>query len=248
MELGIDTSTENLSIALFDSGEVVGSFDEMSKMRHGANLIWQVDQLLSQHGILHQEIQGLVSGRGPGSYTGLRVGITACKMWAAAKGVPLYQVSSLALMAARVGETNRVIIPLMDARRMSCYVGAYQVQEGKVVALWKDQHADWQEWLHRYQSHLELVTLVGKDIRPFVEKFKELLPQVDVEVRDGDQYLPQIKNAYRTQIQGVDDPDLFEPYYGQVTLAEREWIEKSGSGDESHEHKWVEITRHVHTD
>lgn len=248
MKLGIDTSTENLSIALFDGKKVIGSWDLMTKMQHGASLVWEINHLLSQYGISQDEIRGVISGRGPGSYTGLRVGVTACKIWAVSQNIPLYQVSSLALMAALVPDTKAIIIPLMDARRMSCYVGAYQWQKDRVEPLWEDQHADWGEWLNQYGGYFESVTLIGKDLDKFVQVFKETLPQVHVEVRDGIGFLPQIKMAYHTPIQEVASPDLFTPFYGQATLAEREWIEKKGNGAEEHEAKWVEITNNIFLD
>ncbi|MBD3949974.1 tRNA (adenosine(37)-N6)-threonylcarbamoyltransferase complex dimerization subunit type 1 TsaB [Tuanshanicoccus lijuaniae] len=226
--LAIDTSSSWLSVAVADDTTVLASVNEQTNLQHGTVLIPRIQQLLSQHQIPLDSIDGLVVGMGPGSYTGLRIGVTAAKMWAISKKLPLYAVSSLAMMAASVTQPNEnaAIIPLMDARRLSAYIGYYHRNQDTLVAVEPDCHQDWQTWVADHLDTLaqyQTIYLVGELIESFVEILSHQLPQVDIIVQMA---YPQTNRAFNLMQEPVSDVHVLAPNYTQVTLAEREWSEK----------------------
>lgn len=229
--LAIDTSTNLLSLALGNKHNVIAQKNEQSQMQHGVLLLPTIKALLEENQISINQISKIIIGIGPGSYTGIRIGVTAAKMWATSLGIPIYSVSSLALIAGKIdSQENSLIIPLMDARRLSAYTGIYQYQDRKLTMIEADTHADWESWLRVHREVIEearQVILVGHQIETFVIKAKELYPDIQWQVQDDEQSLPYVSRAIPMTLSAVDDAHQLNPFYGQLTLAEREWLEKA---------------------
>lgn len=232
--IAIDTSTQALSLALIEDEEVVASSTLRPKRQHGELLVPGVATLMEQMNWQVADLAGLIVGVGPGSYTGLRIGATFAKTWAVAKKLPVYPVSSLALMASGVANAgNSVIIPVMDARRHSAYTGVYQwnTSNQKLEAIVEDAHVEWREWLETAITPLQAtqVVLVGDKIEEFVESFKELLPTTAVEVVSGWAAVPQAERAVALHWTELEDATLLTPNYAHATLAESEWAIKNNT-------------------
>lgn len=104
--LGIDTSTENCSVGLVRDGAVIGERSQRQRNIHAEKLLEFIDSLF-QNDILFSEIDGIAVSIGPGSYTGLRIGLSAAKGLAYPHRLPLLPVSTLAVLAAGTGITSR---------------------------------------------------------------------------------------------------------------------------------------------
>lgn len=230
--LGIDTASNLLSIAIARNGkEVVAQCNELSNMQHGVRLVPRIDELFEENHVEVADIDKIIIGIGPGSYTGLRIGVTVAKMWGISKNIPVYPVSSLALMAAAIDPSQTdFIIPIMDARRLSAYTAIYQYQNEQLTAVIEDTHNDWESWLNGNQMIFETSTniiLVGDQIDAFVDKAREMYPSIEWQVIDGISAMPQIARAFTMPLTVFEDIHLLSPYYAQLTLAEREWLEKT---------------------
>lgn len=90
---------------------------------------------------LKNDIDGIVVAKGPGSYTGVRIGVTTAKTLAYALNTKLYGVSSLAALAATVkNDKQKLLVPIIDARREAVYTGVYQNVDGNITTIIKDQY------------------------------------------------------------------------------------------------------------
>jgi tRNA threonylcarbamoyladenosine biosynthesis protein TsaB len=125
--LGIDTSTPRISVALVDSGTLLGEREVMVE-RNRTGLMPLVDELFTAVGLKPQALDAVAVGAGPGSFTGLRIGMATAKGIAFASAHPLWAVSSLAAIAH--GELGRdpagVVVAVLDARKGEVYAGAYR--------------------------------------------------------------------------------------------------------------------------
>lgn len=243
--LAIDTSSPWLSLAIFKEKKLVTSVHKQSSMQHGKILLPEIQQLLQSHRILVEEIKGIVVGIGPGSYTGLRIGVTAAKIWGAMCEIPVYPVSSLNLMALgavctnEIKDTHMLILPVIDARRLSCYVGGYAInQQGQVYSVISDQHVDWEEWVEKMLPEFgtyEQILLVGKEIQEFEQYLKEKISVTITSVTEENVAFANMEYANMEQLISFEPIDILEPYYAQKTLAEREWEthHAQGESDES---------------
>ncbi|MCT6701455.1 tRNA (adenosine(37)-N6)-threonylcarbamoyltransferase complex dimerization subunit type 1 TsaB [Rheinheimera sp. 4Y26] len=134
--LALDTSTEACSVALQIDSDIL-SLDEVCPQQHSKRVLPMVQQLLSQAGIALKDLDGIVFGRGPGSFTGVRIGVGVAQGLAFGAGLPLYGVSTLAAMAQaaqRLYGADKVVAAI-DARMAEVYLGCYQLDASGLMQL-----------------------------------------------------------------------------------------------------------------
>src|SRR4051812_4053711 len=135
--LAVDTSSERGSICIVKNDVILGEIRLASSVQHAERLFRGIEFLLESVPISLQEIDLFVSARGPGSFTGLRVGLAAMKGFAAADGHPGAGISTLDALAWRAGEEFRIenewISPVIDARRGEVYGALYRRLDGKLI-------------------------------------------------------------------------------------------------------------------
>ena len=127
--LAFETATPVSSVAVFERGEVLACQEYYSAQRHARLITVMVEHLLEDLGLRVQDLSAVCVAKGPGSYTGLRVGVSTAKGLCMALDLPLIAVSSLSGLAARVQNLARreqaLICPMIDARRMEVYCEIY---------------------------------------------------------------------------------------------------------------------------
>lgn len=128
--LAIDTSTEACSVALQVGTERL-HLDEVCPQQHSKRVLPMVQQLLTESGLSLQQLDGIVFGRGPGSFTGVRIGVGVTQGLAFGADLPVYGVSTLAAMAQAAyrlhGATQ--VIAAIDARMAEIYLGYFALAE-----------------------------------------------------------------------------------------------------------------------
>ena len=130
--LGIDTSTEQTSVALGTEHEIVGTVRFTGARKHD-DVVPAIERLLEWTGVDLSQVGGVTVGIGPGLYTGLRVGVEAAKALAQVLRVPIVGICSLDVLAFGVQHTSRLIVAVMDARRHEVFHGLYRPVPGGVM-------------------------------------------------------------------------------------------------------------------
>jgi tRNA threonylcarbamoyladenosine biosynthesis protein TsaB len=132
--LGIDTATPYLALALWSPEGTRASFVVEVGRDHAKRLLLELDRLMTEAKLRRAALRGLAVGIGPGSYTGLRVGIASAKGLARGLGLPLGGVSTLEAMASGLKEGERAVVTL-DAGRGNVYAAAFEGKGERVRAL-----------------------------------------------------------------------------------------------------------------
>ena len=138
--LAFETATEACSVALWIDGEVSERF-EVAPRRHAELSLPWADALLADAGLARSQLDALAVGRGPGAFTGVRLGISLVQGIALALDRPVAAVSTLAVLAASVPTQARSGTPVLasiDARMGEVYAGAFLVRDGDAVALGRE--------------------------------------------------------------------------------------------------------------
>ena len=137
--LALETSTEACSVALVHGDLLIERF-EVAPRRHAELTLPWTDALLAEAGLARSAVQAIAVGRGPGAFTGVRLGISLAQGMALALGVPAVAISTLAALAMRAdaGEGERVLAAI-DARMGEVYWCAYEIRDGEPHAL-GDEH------------------------------------------------------------------------------------------------------------
>ena len=129
--LNIDTSSSICSVALAREGETILGFESSQKMDHSSSLAPFVEKCLEYLRSRNEKLDSVSVTSGPGSYTGLRIGLSLAKGLAFGLDIPLITISALEVMTVRAifsypeFSGNELIVPMMDARRMEVYTGTY---------------------------------------------------------------------------------------------------------------------------
>ena len=131
--LNIETATKNCSVAIAKSGQIVVC-KEMAEegYSHAEKLHVFIEQVLNDAGIGFKDLAAVAVSQGPGSYTGLRIGVSAAKGLCFALDIPLIAVDTLATLAAQAKINDGVVIPVIDARRMEVYSAIFDSDNHKI--------------------------------------------------------------------------------------------------------------------
>ncbi len=130
--LGIETATPRVSVSIGGHEGVIGLFEVTRGRRHAETLVPAIDFLCAQAEIELEEISVVAVDVGPGLFTGMRVGLAAGKAIAQALRIPMIGISSLDLLAFPNRHTDKVIVPVVDARRGEVFYAMYRQVPGGV--------------------------------------------------------------------------------------------------------------------
>jgi tRNA threonylcarbamoyladenosine biosynthesis protein TsaB len=131
--LNIETSTKNCSVSIADSGRVIASKElNNGNYSHAEVLHPFIAQILEEVAISKDKIDAIAVSKGPGSYTGLRIGVSAAKGLSFALNKPLISIDTLTSLSYAVTINKGVIVPMLDARRMEVYAAIFDKEHQKI--------------------------------------------------------------------------------------------------------------------
>jgi len=133
--LGIDTSSKFLNIALSEDKDIIKEESYLLDRKHASWLVPKIKELLRKSRVSINKIDAFIIGLGPGSFTGLRIGVSAIKGFGVASGKPCVGVASIDAIACNAKENDRDIVPIIDAKRGQVYSAIYRRKGGLVVRL-----------------------------------------------------------------------------------------------------------------
>ena len=120
--LNIETATKNCSVSIAKDGETIVCSELADEgYSHAEKLHVFIEEVIAKAGISAQDLKAVAVSQGPGSYTGLRIGVSAAKGLCYALNIPLIAVDTMQTLASQAGVTDGKIIPMLDARRMEVY-------------------------------------------------------------------------------------------------------------------------------
>ncbi len=154
--LGIDTATLACSVALLQDDALLGEFTVNIRKTHSERLMPLVDTLLRETGLEREQLQAVAAAAGPGSFTGVRIGVATARGLAQGLSIPAVAISTLEALAEAVAAPGALICPLLDARRSQVYTALYR---------------------HESNSSRGLELLIppaATDLAPFTDRLKEL--------------------------------------------------------------------------
>lgn len=208
--LSIETATTNCSVSLSQNGETIVLKEDYGKnYSHAERLHVYIDAILKEANLNSKDLDAIAISKGPGSYTGLRIGVSAAKGLCFALGKPLISIPTLEALAHQVDAKEGVIVAMLDARRMEVYSAVFntdynQIRDTQAQIL--DENA-FAEYLEKGK-----VYFIGNG----VEKTKTIINYPNAIFIEGK--LPSANEmgllAYnKYKISDFEDVAYFEPYY-----------------------------------
>ena len=139
--MGIDTSTSCASVGLIEDEEVISDYLLNIPVTHSERLLGAIEFVLKEARCPIERIDGWVVALGPGSFTGLRIGVSTVKGLAFATGKPVSGISVLDVLASQIAPTSHLICPILDARKKEVYTAFYRYEEGRSLMRQSDYQA-----------------------------------------------------------------------------------------------------------
>ena len=207
--LNIETATKNCSVALAKEGKTILCKEIAEEgYSHAERLHVFIEEIIKEVGITFQDLIAIAVSQGPGSYTGLRIGVSAAKGLCYALDIPLIAVDTLQVLASQATVSSGLIIPMLDARRMEVYSAIFTPNYEKQRAVQAEIITE-----NSFEELQETLYFVGD----CAEKCKTVL------TKENYIFLDEIKYPSAKEMSGlsfekykiVDTVDVayFEPYY-----------------------------------
>ena len=159
--LAFESSAKAASVALCKDGKLISQYSQCSGLTHSRTLLPMAEDLLKNAELSIRDVEGFAVSHGPGSFTGIRIGVSAVKGLAWASDKPCVGVSTLEAMAWHGLAVGGYICPVMDARRSQVYNAIFKIEEGKVVRVSEDRAIALSELAEEVKALNAPVFLVG---------------------------------------------------------------------------------------
>ena len=156
-----ETSAKAASVALFEGDKLLGEQYQNTGLTHSQTLLTMAQSALGSCGKQPRDVEAVAVAAGPGSFTGVRIGVAAAKGFAWGSQIPCYGVSTLEAMALSLGLWQGVICCVMDARRSQVYNALFRAEGGKLTRLTEDRAISLEELKKELKNLEESVFLVG---------------------------------------------------------------------------------------
>lgn len=171
--LAVESSAKAASAAIWEDGRLLSEAYVNVGLTHSQTLLPMVRSVFEHAGLTIGEIGGFAVSHGPGSFTGIRIGVSAVKGMAQGLGRPCFGVSTLEALAYNVKHMNGTVFSLMDARCNQYYTAAFSCSGGRITRLTEDEALTHEEFSNRVSKYETPLIFVGDGALPCYNKLEE---------------------------------------------------------------------------
>ncbi|MCL1632866.1 tRNA (adenosine(37)-N6)-threonylcarbamoyltransferase complex dimerization subunit type 1 TsaB [Sporolactobacillus sp. CPB3-1] len=225
--LAIDSSNLVMGVAVTTEDKVLAELTTNSRKNHSERLMPAIAQMVEAAGLKPEDLDRIVVAEGPGSYTGLRIGVTVAKMIAWTRKKELVGVSSLEVVAQNGRGFAGYIAPFFDARRGQVFAGLYEEKEGEIIPAAADRLVMIKDWLPELRKCGRPVLFLSNDL----EKWGKLIAEeAYATLGESTQNVPRAAELARIGLRKTPVSDIhhFLPMYLRLAEAEAKWLAKQG--------------------
>ena len=225
--IAIETATMVGSIAIVDDARVISEVTLNARANHSERLMAAIDRLLGDSGLAIDDMDGVAVSIGPGSFTGLRIGLSAAKGLSYASGKPLIGIPTLDALALNMTFSSYLICPIQDARKGEVYTALYRPGDNSPEKMTDDMAVD-------PSALAGMITQKTVFLGDGVNRYRELLMKQLGELYNEAPIPLQLPRASNVAMLGLkrlekgdtDDPFTLIPRYIRKSEAEIRWREK----------------------
>ena len=230
--LAFETSAKAASAALLEDGKLLAETYQNTGLTHSQTLMVMAENILSQCGKAVNDVTAVAVAAGPGSFTGVRIGVAAAKGFGWGREVPCYGVSTLEAMALSLGAYQGYVCPVMDARRSQVYNALFYVNHGMLKRITDDRAVSLEQLKQELLLLQEPVFLVGDGS---ILTYKTLSAEIPGLVLPPEHRMHQradgvaLLAAQKIAAGEPGDGAALVPNYLRLSQAERERLERENA-------------------
>ena len=224
--LSVDSSYSTATCALIKDDKILAEINLNDKKQHSVILMRLIDSILKEYEIDINDIDAFIISRGPGSFTGLRIGMATLKGLAFASKKPLISVSTLDALAYNSISFQGIICPIMDALRDNIYTCLYKNENNNLTPLIKEQCLNINELVTILKEQTLPIIFVGDGVAKHKEFLQENIPSSFFAPNHSN--FPKASSVGELGIKKINDGvieniDSINPIYLRKSQAEREY-------------------------
>jgi tRNA threonylcarbamoyladenosine biosynthesis protein TsaB len=227
--LCLDSATESATAAILDDDKLLGEITFNYKKQHSVIMMPMIDNLLKNNELNINDIDGFVVSKGPGSFTGLRIGMATIKGLVQAHKKPFVTICTLDALANSLPFAEGIICPIMDALRGNVFTNFYKFKDNELVSIEEPSLLSVEELIEKIKFFNEKVYFIGDG----TNKFKDILLNSLENIYFAPPHINLVKASSLGELgmkmlkKGFSE-DIFTsaPIYLRASQAEREYEEK----------------------
>ena len=207
--LNLETATKNCSVALAKDGKTITCKEIATQnFSHAEKLHVFIEEILSENNIQFSDLNAIAVSQGPGSYTGLRIGVSSAKGLCYALNIPMIAIDTLQLLAKQIQIEDGIIIPMIDARRMEVFSAFYDKNHNQIRATQAEIIDE-----TSYKEITEKIHLIGDGTEKFINTLTDdkFIFHSNVVFPSANEMSQLSFEKYK--ISDFVDVAYFEPYY-----------------------------------
>lgn len=233
--LAIESSAVTASVAIIEDDSVLANYTINHKKTHSQTLLPMIDEICRMTETDVDDLDAIAVSVGPGSFTGLRIGVATAKGIALAKDKPMIPVKTLEALAYNLYGQTKTIVPIMDAKRKHVYSAIYKFEEGKLVELRETNLISIEDLTKELNESYNDVVFLGDGIKVARDYFNENLSINHCEASP----LDRLQDAASLGLRALDlakegklvSSDDVKPDYLRPSQAERELAAKKAKNN-----------------
>lgn len=188
--LFIDTSNDDLIVSILKDNKIMNKLERHCKNEHSIYTVSYIDELLKSCNLLPNDVDNLMVVNGPGSFTGVRIGVTVAKTYAYILKKDVILVSSLKAMA--LSTKNKTAIALIDAKNSNYYMGVYDMFDNEVTY---ETFSTKEEVIQKIEKYEDATVISNKDLIIGEYKAKKIKPDIEAIVKYYQNEQPTVIDA-----------------------------------------------------
>lgn len=230
--LAIDTSGQAACAALIEDDKLIAEYTINYKMTHSQTIMPMISEIVKMTKLELEELDYIACAAGPGSFTGLRIGAATAKGLAHGLGIPVVSVPTLDALAYNIFDTNKIICPIMDARRQQVYTAFYEWKDGKLCCMTKHSAEAMEDVISMAEAFEQQVIFLGDGVPVHRERLlqnpKFVLAPASCNIQRA-ACVATLGAELIKEGKAINGKD-FAPFYLRKSQAERELEERIAAG------------------
>lgn len=227
--MGIESSTTVASVSVSDKNKILGEFTIDTDYTHSEKLMPLIEKLLNCIDINIKDIDCFLISNGPGSFTGLRIGMTIAKSLAYSLDKNIVGISTLKTIAYNLKYSDKLIVPMIDARNSRVFTGVFRSKEGIITEILEEEAIEVSGILEKLKSYDEEIVFVGEGASIYKKEISENISNPIFIT--GYQNIPKAGNIcdifFSEKLEITDNYFSIIPNYLRPSQAQRQKEEKN---------------------
>lgn len=230
--LAINTTDRILGVALVKDQQIIAEKVTNLSVGHAKRLMPAIVHLMEEIGWEPAHLEKIVVAKGPGSYTGVRIGLTTAKTLAWSLNIPIVGISSIHALAYQAAFFSGFVCPFFDARRGRVYTGLFKWEKGRLKVVYEEQNVAMSKWLEKLSELNREILFLSPNLSMYKDLLKERLENKANFAKGPENMIRPSHLALASEYAAAMEVHHLTPNYLRLAEAEANWLKQRKRNNE----------------